>query len=91
MPGPAAVSIQLDAAQRAELEQVVRSQTTSKRLYVRARVVLLAADGWTNAAISRKLDFHRASVVLWRLRFAREGIDGLSDRPRSGRPRSFSP
>jgi len=91
MRGPSAVPIQLDSADRAALEQRVRCQSTPKRLYLRAKVVLLAANGWSNTGIAAKLDYHRESVVGWRRRFAEAGMAGLSDRPRSGRPPTFSP
>ena len=91
MPGPDATTIEVDAEQRQQLEQWTRDQTTPKRLYLRARVVLLAADGWSNSGIAQKLDYHRGAVLQWRDRFADQGIDGLHDLPRPGRPPGFSP
>jgi transposase len=55
----------------------------------RARIVLLAAAGWTNRAIARKLGLAPNTVTKWRKRFWREGLDGLRDRKRPGRPRVF--
>jgi transposase len=60
-------------------------------LVQRSRMVLLAADGLSNAAIGREVHCSRATVVLWRGRFAQHRFAGLSDEPRPGRPRSFSP
>jgi hypothetical protein len=91
MPGPDATTIELDDRQRQQLEQWVRDQTTPKRVYLRARVVLFAADGWSNSDIARKLDYHRGAVVQWRNRFAEQGVEGLHDLPRPGRPPAFSP
>jgi len=91
MPQPHATTIELDRQQQRQLEQWVRDQTTPKRLYLRARLVLLAAEGWSNSAIARKLDYHRGAVVQWRDRFAEQGIEGLHDLPRPGRPPAFSP
>ncbi len=91
MSGPAPLAIELDKGERDRLEKLVRSQKTSKRLFLRTKVVLLAAEGWSNCAISEKLDYHRGAVVQWRHRFAEQGIDGLYDLPRSGRPATFSP
>jgi hypothetical protein len=91
MRGPDATRIELDHEQRRQLEQWVRDQTTPKRLYLRARVVLLAADEWSNSAIAQKLDYHRGAVVQWRDRFAGQGVEGLHDLRRSGRPPNFSP
>ena|GEM_PF-2289180 len=55
----------------------------------RARIVLLAAAGWTNRAIARKLGLAPNTVTKWRKRFWKEGLDGLGDRKRPGRPRAF--
>jgi hypothetical protein len=91
MRGPSSISVVLSSAQRRELERRVREQKTPKRTYLRAKCILLAAEGWSNCAIAAKLDFSRDCVVDWRHRFVAEGLDGLRDRPRSGRPPRFSP
>lgn len=56
----------------------------------RAQMILLAAEGWTNAAIAHRLQTRREIVSHWRKRFHDERLVGLEDRPRSGRPRVFS-
>ena len=91
MPGPSAVQIEIDENELRELESWTRGKASSPRLYVRAKIVLLAGEGMSNSAIARKLDYARDRVVDWRKRFATKGLDGLRDRPRSGRPRRFSP
>jgi transposase len=53
----------------------------------RLRIVLLAAEGWLNVEIAAQLEVSVATVAKWRDRFALDGMDGLLDRPRSGRPR----
>src|SRR6266571_7996412 len=58
---------------------------------LRAKIVLLAAEGKTNAEIARRLDCALRTVSLWRKRFFEERLDGLRDRPRPGRPRRFPP
>jgi len=50
----------------------------------RARIVLLAADGWASRAIARKVGVMTGVVSVWRTRFAASGIDGLKDKPRPG-------
>jgi transposase len=55
----------------------------------RARIVLLAAAGWTNRAIACKLGLAPNTASKWRKRFYTEGVDGLRDRRRPGRPRAF--
>ena len=56
---------------------------------MRARIVLLAAAGLANTHIARKLGIAPNTVVKWRKRFCKEGVDGLADRKRPGRPRMF--
>jgi transposase len=56
---------------------------------VRARIVLAAADGASNAAIGRTRGVCDDTVGKWRHRLCQHGIDGLRDRPRTGRPRRF--
>lgn len=57
----------------------------------RAQMILLAAEGWPNATIADRVQTRREVVSLWRKRFYEERLAGLEDRPRSGRPRVFSP
>lgn len=58
---------------------------------LRAKMILLAAEGWANEAIARSLCTRREVVSLWRKRFFEQRLAGLDDQPRSGRPRAFSP
>ena len=83
--------IALSAEDRAVLEQRARAYTGPHHLVVRAKIVLLAADGWENTAIADRLDVPVQLVSKWRKRFFEEGLDGLKDRPRAGRPRAFPP
>jgi transposase len=53
---------------------------------VRTRIVLSAADRAANAAIARGVGVGEDTVRKWRRRFCEHGLDGLRDRPRSGRP-----
>ena len=62
---------------------------TEVRDALRARIVLAAHDGHPNAAIARDLCITVDTVRKWRRRFASDGLEGLRDRPRSGRPRLF--
>ena len=83
--------IVLSAVDRDRLEVVVRKWTASQRDVQRARIVLAAADGLDNVVIAVQVGACVNSVSAWRKRFFEEGIDGLTDRRRSGRPRTFSP
>jgi transposase len=49
-------------------------------------VILLAADGLSNRAISRVVGMRYEHVGTWRRRFLEEGLAGLEERPRPGRP-----
>jgi transposase len=81
--------ITLSDADRAELRCRARCYTAPHAEVVRAKIVLLAADGLENTVIAERLDAHVGVVSRWRKRFAEEGMDGLADRKRSGRPRVF--
>ena len=70
----------------ARLRELTRSSTAPAGHVQRARMVLLAAEGWPNAEIGRRVGMTRQTVIAWRHRYARGGIDALADLPRSGRP-----
>ena len=82
--------ITLSEADRAELQRRARCYTLPHAEVVRAKIVLLAADGLENTVIAARLDVHVGVVSRWRKRFAEEGMSGLADRERSGRPRVFA-
>jgi transposase len=81
---PKATEIRLDRKTRRQLEGWLRASTTEQRMVRRARIVLLAADGWASRAIARKVGVMTGVVSVWRTRFAASGIDGLKDKPRPG-------
>jgi len=54
---------------------------------VRPRILLLAADGLANTEIAARVSVSRPTVFGWRARHDSEGLDGLHDEPRTGRPR----
>lgn len=83
--------IVLSDEERDQLESVARRRTAQQRMVLRARIVLAAADGEENAAIAERLEVALNTVIKWRKRFFEEGMDGLVDRKRSGRPRTFPP
>jgi transposase len=87
--GRSPFAVVLTASQRRLLKALVRRPTAQQRQVTRARIVLLAAAGLANAHIARKLGVAPNTVGKWRKRFCREGVDGLADRKRSGRPRVF--
>jgi hypothetical protein len=81
----------LSVEQRDELERRAAAYSSPWREVVRAKAILLAAEGRSNAAIAQRLGVARQSVSEWRKRFFDDGVAGLEERPRPGRPRSFSP
>lgn len=83
--------IMLSGEDRDLLEATARRQTAEHRLVLRARIVLAAADGEENAGIAERLGVALNTVIKWRKRYFEEGMAGLADRKRSGRPRTFSP
>jgi transposase len=58
---------------------------------MRAKLVLLAAEGWSNDAIATRLDTPRQIISKWRKRVFRERLAGLDEEPRGGRTARFSP
>ena len=90
MPIAAPVGIELTAGERAQLESWARRRTSAQALALRSRIVLLAADGLNNTEIAQRLGVHRPMVRKWRGRFAEHRLDGLTDEPRPGRPRTIS-
>jgi len=87
--GKQAAVIELSAEERGTLESWVRSPSSEHRYVVRARIVLLAAGGAASKDIAERLSIRRATVSRWRTRFAAQRMEGLRDRPRSGKPRKY--
>ncbi len=83
--------VTLSASDRESLEVRARAYTAPFAMVVRAKIVLLAADGEPNTRIAERLDVHVGTVSLWRKRFVVAGRAGHDDRQRAGRPRSFTP
>lgn len=85
----------LTAEERQELERLVHGRRTAQHVALRARIVLLAADGLTNIAVSRQVGVSREAVRLWRDRWVRLqaaplqdlSVEArLADAPRPGAP-----
>jgi hypothetical protein len=92
MPGPTTLrAVHLAAETRATLAQWVRSPTRSAGLVQRARIVLLAAEAQPLRRIAEQVGVDRNVVRRWVDRFRAQGLAGLADRPRPGRPRTFPP
>jgi transposase len=91
MPRKSPYRLTLSYEQRVELEARARRYTLPYRDVVRAKIVLMAAAGLDNDEIAARLDTRREIVSKWRKRFFEQGLPGLEERPRGGRPPAFSP
>ena len=86
-----ATPVDLTDEERAVLESLVRSPRTGQRLAERVRIVLLAAEGRSTRSIAQALGTWPGRVSRWRIRYAKRGLDGLSDRPRPGPAPRYGP
>jgi len=81
-----ATTITLSDHERAQLEQLTCGPKTQRRYADRARMILKIAKGESNLEIARDMDVRPATISKWRVRFEREGLEGLHDDFRPGRP-----
>jgi transposase len=91
MAHPPAAALHLTSRRRRKLLAMAGAASCPQAIALRARIVLLAADGLANRAIAADLGCGEPTVRRWRLRFRRHGVPGLFDRPRSGRPETYGP
>jgi transposase len=83
------MGVDLPPRDRAELERWVRSPSMPAGLVTRARIVLAAGDGAGTGEIVDRVGVSKPTVIAWRKRYLTEGIGGLDDRAKSGRPRTI--
>lgn len=91
MPRKSPFCIVLSHNERAQLERVATRYTSPYYIVVRAKIALMAAEGLDNKTIGEQLSLPRQIVSKWRKRFYEDRLEGLEDRPRPGRPSTFSP
>ena len=82
------VSEQVPPDDREQLESWLRAPSIQAGLAQRARIVLLAADGVGTAEIVRRVGVSKPTAIAWKRRYVSEGIGGLADRPKPGKPRN---
>lgn len=82
--------VMLSAEERNQLKAISTSRSYPYGLVLRARVILLAAEGISNAAIAEKLKLSQQTICLWRQRYLQHGMEGLHDELKPGRPRTIS-
>lgn len=87
MPRKSPFSIDLSEQEAAELNRRATKYTLPYFEVVRARMILMAAQGLDNDEIAARLDTRREVVSLWRKRFFMDRLAGLDERERPGRPR----
>ena len=91
MPRRSPFEIALSAEEQLELEARARRYTSPYRDVIRAKIILMAAQGLANDVIASRLDMPRQIVSKWRKRFYEHGFPGLEEQPRGGAPARFSP
>ena len=82
---------ELTVEERARIERLAQSCTAPARQVERARIVWRASRGEDVARIAEQLRLAAYTVHRWLHRFQSAGLDGLEDRPRAGRPPTYSP
>jgi transposase len=82
--------VELSDDERAQLLAWSRRAKSANAVAMRSRIVLAAADGLSTSAIAARFDITVATARKWRARFVAEGLDGLLDEPRPGRPRTVA-
>ena len=83
--------IVLSDSDRVVLDERVRASTSQRRVWQRATIVLMAAEGKSSPEISGVVGLNRNQVDGWKRRFISEGLNGLKDRDRPGRPFTYGP
>jgi transposase len=91
MPRSSPFTIEVTSAERAFLEAIARKYTLPYRDVVRAKIILLSAEGLPVEEIAMRLNSSREVVWKWRKRFLAERLSGLEERSRRGRPPVFPP
>src|SRR3954464_15699901 len=82
--------IVVSAVEREELDRLVRGHSTPQQLALRARIILLAAEGIGNRESARRLGVTVQTVRCWRRRWDDEPDLALADAPRPGTPPTFT-
>ena len=79
------------AEEQTTIDKLARSRTAPARAGERARIILLASAGKRVPALAPELELTQSTVRTWLKRFNAEGLEGLQERPRSGRPATYQP
>ena len=82
---------ELSSEEQKMIERLAHSRTAEARLVERAQMILQASQGSSVPAIARELGLHPQTVRDWLKRFNTNGLEGLHDQPRGGRPATYTP
>jgi transposase len=82
---------ELSDEERTQIRRLSQSRTAAARTVERAQIIQLASEGLLVPAIAQRLDIGQDVVRQWLKRFNAAGLAGLQDRPRSGRPATYTP
>lgn len=93
MPIPRAPQVTLANDEQSRLESIVRAHSTPQALAFRCQWILRAAapEHPSNLQVAKELLCDRHTVGRWRSRYLAQGLSGLQDAPRPGRPGRFAP
>src|SRR5258706_13910926 len=84
--GRHATPVKLENRERQELLSLIGRTTAAQRDVTRARIALMAHEGYASAAIAQALGVSVQTVSRWRKRIARQAAQGIREGERSGRP-----
>jgi transposase len=87
--GPKLAALVLSTDERATLERWSRRRSSAQALALRCRIVLACAEGASNTEVAERLGVSRPTVTKWRARFVTHRLEGLTDEPRPGAPRTI--
>jgi len=90
VPSPKLVPLELTDDERRTLSAWARRRKTAQALAARSQIVLACAAGGTIGSVAAELGVSRDMVSKWRSRFLCDRLEGLTDEPRPGRPRTIS-
>lgn len=79
----------LTTEEKRELARLVRRRKSAQDLAIRARIVLACAEGATNSAVAEQVGVTARTVGKWRKRYVEKRMEGLTDEPRPGTPRTI--
>jgi transposase len=86
--GRPGISVEVSASEREQLIAMSRSRSLPHSLVRRAKIVLMAADGHSSTEIAAQCGVTHPAVTHWKKQFVAQGLAGLQDQAKSGRPRT---